>query len=73
MHIKGSFANEMSNNNRQDHPPGGIYCSLAKEHLWAEHLTSLPKRVVGALSSVFVKTGQSPGNNIEFIILLFSA
>ena len=27
--------------------------SLAKEHPWAEHLTSLPKKEVGALSSVF--------------------
>ena len=28
------------------------YCSLAKESPWAEHLTSLPKRGVGALSIV---------------------
>ena len=27
--------------------------SLAKEHPWAEHLTCLPKKEVGALSSVF--------------------
>ena len=29
-----------------------MYCSLAKEHLLAEHLTSLSKRGVGTLSSV---------------------
>ena len=29
-----------------------IYHSLAKERPWTEHLTSLPKRGVGALSSV---------------------
>ena len=28
------------------------YRSLTKKHLWPEHLTSLPKRVVGTLSSV---------------------
>ena len=27
-----------------------IYHSLVKEHPWAEHLTSLPKKRVGALS-----------------------
>ena len=26
-----------------------IYCSFVKEHPWAEHLTSMPKRGVGAL------------------------
>ena len=26
-----------------------IYCSLVKEHPWAEHLTSMPKRGMGAL------------------------
>ena len=29
-----------------------IYHSLPKERPWAEHLTSLPKRGVGALSTV---------------------
>ena len=28
-----------------------IYCSVAKEHPWAEHLTSQPKRGVGALTT----------------------
>ena len=30
----------------------GLYCSLAKERPWAEHLTSLLKRGVGTLLSV---------------------
>ena len=30
----------------------GMYCSLTKERLLAEHLTSLSKRGVGTLSSV---------------------
>ena len=29
-----------------------IYCSLTRKGPWAEHLTSLPKRGVGALSTV---------------------
>ena len=29
-----------------------LYCSLAKERPWAEHLTRLPKRGVGALLSI---------------------
>ena len=28
------------------------YCSLTKEYPWVEHLTSLPKRGVGTVSSV---------------------
>ena len=29
-----------------------MYCSLTKKGPWVEHLTSLPKRGVGALSNV---------------------
>ena len=36
------------------------YCSFAKERPWAEHLSSLPKRVVGALSGVSILNYESP-------------
>ena len=36
------------------------YQSLAKEHPWAEHLTSLPKRCVGALSCLSTTMKEPP-------------
>ena len=45
-----------------------VYCSLAKERLWAEHLTSLPKWGVGTLECFRERAPMSDSMPLKQII-----